>query len=162
MRLNPGIADERLKILGFRTMSKLSHNLLAAAVGAALLAQTATLAAAAPLPRATAITPVADTGVEQIQYRRGWRGPGVGAGVAAGIIGGAIIGGAIARSYEPRPYYYYPRAYYAPPPPVYYAPAPSYAAPYDDEVAYCMRRFRSYDPRTGTYLGFDGYRHPCP
>lgn len=30
------------------------------------------------------------------------------------------------------------------------------------DVAYCMRRFKSYDPRSGTYLGFDGLRHPCP
>jgi hypothetical protein len=28
--------------------------------------------------------------------------------------------------------------------------------------AYCMRRFRSYDPAVGTYLGYDGVRHPCP
>jgi BA14K-like protein len=32
----------------------------------------------------------------------------------------------------------------------------------DDAVAYCSRRFRSYDPDTGTYLGYDGLRHPCP
>ncbi|MEJ2373899.1 MAG: BA14K family protein [Pseudolabrys sp.] len=25
-----------------------------------------------------------------------------------------------------------------------------------------MQRFRSYDLRTGTYLGYDGRRHPCP
>jgi len=31
-----------------------------------------------------------------------------------------------------------------------------------DSVAYCEQRFRSYDPSTGTYLGFDGLRHPCP
>jgi hypothetical protein len=29
-------------------------------------------------------------------------------------------------------------------------------------VGYCMRRFRSYDPRSGTYLGLDGLRHHCP
>ncbi len=29
-------------------------------------------------------------------------------------------------------------------------------------LAYCEQRFRSYDPATGTYLGFDGLRHPCP
>jgi hypothetical protein len=29
-------------------------------------------------------------------------------------------------------------------------------------VAYCEQRFRSYDPASGTYLGYDGYRHPCP
>jgi hypothetical protein len=26
----------------------------------------------------------------------------------------------------------------------------------------CQQRFRSYDPSTGTYLGYDGLRHPCP
>ncbi|QOG19822.1 MULTISPECIES: BA14K family protein [Bradyrhizobium] len=25
----------------------------------------------------------------------------------------------------------------------------------------CAARFRSFDPATGTYLGFDGNRHPC-
>jgi hypothetical protein len=25
----------------------------------------------------------------------------------------------------------------------------------------CKQRFRSYDARSGTYLGFDGLRHPC-
>lgn len=49
-----------------------------------------------------------------------------------------------------------------------------YAAPYyaygdyaysgddDNAVAYCMSRFQSYDPSSGTYLGYDGLRHPCP
>jgi hypothetical protein len=73
-----------------------------------------------------------------------------GCAVGAGIVAGAIIGGAIANSrpryYEPPPYY--GRAYYPPPP--------------GDAVAYCMERFKSYDPRSGTYLGYDGYRHPCP
>jgi hypothetical protein len=32
----------------------------------------------------------------------------------------------------------------------------------DDAVAYCMQTYRSYDPASGTYLGFDGLRHPCP
>jgi hypothetical protein len=38
------------------------------------------------------------------------------------------------------------------------APAPAD----DDSVGYCMQRYRSYDPNSGTYLGNDGYRHPCP
>ncbi|MGX1319889.1 hypothetical protein AB7M17_003342 [Bradyrhizobium sp. USDA 377] len=25
----------------------------------------------------------------------------------------------------------------------------------------CAERYRSFDPATGTYLGFDGSRHPC-
>jgi hypothetical protein len=50
---------------------------------------------------------------------------------------GAIIGGALSQN------------------------APVYAAP-NNSVAYCMRRFKSYDPASGTYLGYDGRRHPCP
>lgn len=33
---------------------------------------------------------------------------------------------------------------------------------YDDAVAYCMQRFRSYNPNTGTYTGYDGFQHACP
>jgi BA14K-like protein len=29
-------------------------------------------------------------------------------------------------------------------------------------AAACAARFRSYDPATGTFMGFDGMRHPCP
>lgn len=79
-------------------------------------------------------------------WRGGWRGrsygPGIGLGL--GLATGAIIGGALAAPY-----------YYAPRPRVYYD------AP-DDSVAYCMQRFKSYDPASGTYLGYDGLRHPCP
>lgn len=31
----------------------------------------------------------------------------------------------------------------------------------DAHVAWCLSRYRSYDPRTNTYLGYDGYRHEC-
>jgi hypothetical protein len=47
---------------------------------------------------------------------------------------------------------------YAPPPPGY-APPPPVAA---NSVAACAQRYRSYDPTTQTFLGFDGQRHPCP
>ena len=40
--------------------------------------------------------------------------------------------------------------------------APGAAVVEGDSVAYCEQRFRSYDPSTGTYLGYDGLRHPCP
>lgn len=36
------------------------------------------------------------------------------------------------------------------------------AAASNNAVGYCSQRFRSYDPGSGTYLGYDGYRHPCP
>ncbi|MFL4996329.1 MAG: BA14K family protein [Microvirga sp.] len=66
-------------------------------------------------------------------YRRDY-----GSAAAAGAIGlatGAIIGGAIAQSQA----------------------APAYGG-----NAYCAQRFKSYDPGSGTYLGYDGLRHPCP
>ena len=28
-------------------------------------------------------------------------------------------------------------------------------------VQYCLDRYRSYDPRTNTFLGYDGYRREC-
>jgi BA14K-like protein len=74
----------------------------------------------------------------------GWHGGGWGY-YGGGFAAGAIVGGLLAAPY-----------YYGPPPGYYYGPPPG------DAVAYCMQRFRSYDPRSGTYLGHDGYRHPCP
>ena len=55
------------------------------------------------------------------------------------------------------PYYYYDDGYYDEGV-VAAAPAPAG----DDSVAYCMQRYKSYDPSSGTYLGYDGQRHPCP
>ncbi len=95
-------------------------------------------------------SPVAqESSVQQVQYRRWHGGPGyryygyrrgydrgygTGAAVLGGLAAGAIIGGAIASS----------------------------QAQAANAQAYCAQRFRSYDPASGTYLGTDGYRHPCP
>ena len=95
-----------------------------------------------------------------IDRRGGGFGLGFGAGVLGGVIGGALVA---PRYYGPTYYYdrpYYPRrsyyTYEAAPPP------PEYVEPPEDATSYCLRRFRSYDPRSGTYLGYDGKRHPCP
>lgn len=91
--------------------------------------------------------------------------------VVAGAAAGLILGGLIASQGSRGPYYggYYAPgpAYYDPGPAYYYAPAPTYYAPpppryYGDPIAYCMSRFRSYDPYSMTYMGYDGRRHPCP
>ena len=74
-------------------------------------------------------------------YGRHRGGFGVGAGIA-GLAAGALIGGAIASQAAPD---------YG------YAPVPA-----DDGSAYCAQRFRSYDPGSGTYVGYDGVRHSCP
>ena len=55
-----------------------------------------------------------------------------------------------------------PPGYVGAPPPVGPAIAGPGPQPGSDPTAYCMQRFKSYDPRTGTYLGNDGQRHPCP
>jgi hypothetical protein len=40
----------------------------------------------------------------------------------------------------------------------------SYAYGSDDDtaVAYCLSRFRTYNPSTGTFIGNDGRPHACP
>ncbi len=90
--------------------------------------------------------PAGARSVENVQFRRWHRGPhyrhgwqhrrhyGSGAAVLGGLAAGAVIGGAIANS----------------------------QAQANDAVAYCSQRYRSYDPASGTYLGYDGNRHPCP
>jgi BA14K-like protein len=65
-------------------------------------------------------------------------------------------GYAVAPAVQPGPDYDYAPGYAV-------APAvQSAATSADSEVAACEARFRSYNPSTGTYLGFDGARHPCP
>jgi hypothetical protein len=66
-------------------------------------------------------------------YRR--HRDGTAAAVIGGLAAGAIIGGAIASQN---------------------------AQAADNAAAYCAQRFRSYDPASGTYLGYGGLRHPCP
>lgn len=90
-----------------------------------------------------------------------WRGGGWGGrnyyrggAYLGGLAAGAVIGGALAAPYG---YYGGPYAYE---PDYDYGPG-VYAQP-DRDDAYCAQRFRSYDPASGTYLGYDGLRHPCP
>jgi len=62
-------------------------------------------------------------------------------------------------SYE----YYYGPGYFGPyryPPPYYDGYYPRYHE-HGDAVASCAARFRSYDPVTHSYLGYDGQRHHC-
>lgn len=106
------------------------------------------VAGAAPIGEPRALIKTVPTITETI-YWPGW-GWGWGAPVAGGLIAGAIVGGALAAA----PYGYYGPGYY--PPPVAYGPPPG------DAVGYCIQRFKSYDPSSGTYLGYDGNRHPCP
>ena len=82
-------------------------------------------------------------------HRGGGFWPGVAVGAGIGI--GSSYGYYGSPSYYDDSYGYYDEGVVA-------------AAPQtdDDAVAYCMQRYRSYDPASGTYLGNDGLRHPCP
>ena len=57
---------------------------------------------------------------------------------AAGIVGFAL-GSALANSYS----------------------APRYYGGGDSQDAYCARKYRSYDPYSNTFMGYDGRRHYC-
>ncbi|MDZ5698015.1 MULTISPECIES: BA14K family protein [Phyllobacteriaceae] len=98
--------------------------------------------------------------------------------LAAGIAGlaiGAIVGGALSqpRYYNDRVYIDPPRRYYRPAPVYreYYRPAPVYRGratyhyapePWSREwYRACDARYRSFDPSSGTFMGYDGQRHFC-
>ncbi|MBI1204670.1 MAG: BA14K family protein [Rhodopseudomonas sp.] len=114
---------------------------------------------AAPVPSATvALKSATADSVTEVRWR-GRRGGGVAAGVAAGLLFGGLLGAS--------PYYYGgPPAYYGPPvyyPPGFYGPVygPRYYGGSRSWLSYCFSRYRSFDPRTGTYMGYDGRRHYC-
>ena len=104
-------------------------------------------------------------GPARFQYQRGGYahgyGPGYGIGAgAAALATGALIGGAIASQNQG----YYPAQTYPPysDPGYVYSDAAPVMYNNGDSVAYCEQTYRSYDPDSGTYLGYDGFRHRCP
>lgn len=130
----------------------------------AALIGAATLASALPAHAETAQAPARrmpdlqkaypSESYTQYYYRRGYyygrpyyyrrdNGAAVAAGVA-GVAAGALIAGAIANQ----------SAAAATPPPPPGTVSPSVAA-------YCARKYRSYDPVTGTFLAHNGMRYVC-
>jgi hypothetical protein len=101
---------------------------------------------------ALALSSLAVTSPAQARWHGGWHHGWGGGAALGGFAAGAIIGGALASGpYYGSGYYYGPRYYND------YAYSPG-----GNEEAYCAQRFHSYDPASGTYLGYDGARHPCP
>jgi len=111
------------------------------------------------------------------QARDGWRHHHHGGGddfVAAGILGLAVGALAAGIATAPEPDYYEPmyreprprprpvRQYYVEPE-VVYLEGPVYALePWSSEwYRYCRDTYRSFNPRTGTFVGYDGNRHFC-
>jgi hypothetical protein len=128
---------------------RLASKIYAGVLIGAMLAEPAAAVPFQPAP------PPTDNAVVQVQHRghragprpvyrsnRGYRGGyrggyhrhgGDGGAVAAGAIIGLALGAIIAGQ-----------------------------AQQQNAVAWCSQRFRSYDPYSMTYLGYDGRRHRCP
>lgn len=109
-------------------------------------------------------------------WRRHYRHHDSGDAVAAGIAGlalGAIAGSVLSQPRHPDRVYIDPPRY-APPPRYHYReyrPAPVYRGrvtyryeiePWSREwYRACDARYRSFDPGSGTFMGYDGRRHFC-
>jgi hypothetical protein len=133
-----------------------------------------TLAVAMPAPEAWAQDPLggAILGGTAGAIIGGIAGGGRGAAIGAGI--GAATGAIIAAEGQRRRggYYYWRNGCYVQQPYGWVRVSPAYCGPVEyggpapvvagDPIAYCMQRYRSYDPSSQTYLGYDGLRHPCP
>jgi hypothetical protein len=145
------------------TMNRIATALLAAVIGAAPLLATATSASADSYRNGKRI--------HNPHYNNGYNNPNW-SGVGAGFVAGAAVGVGAGLLINRPP----PPVYYAPPPPppvVYYAaPARAYYPPppppayYDRgwteaHIEWCLDRYRSYNPATNTFTGYDGYQHVC-
>ena len=79
--------------------------------------------------------------------------------VAAGVLGlavGAIAAGVLADDPPYRPYYVEPE------PSVVYYQDQAQLEPWSPEwFRYCGDRYRSFNPDTGTFVGYDGDEHFC-
>ncbi|MBN9052971.1 BA14K family protein [Shinella sp. PSBB067] len=121
-----------------------------------------------------ATTLTATAGIAQARDRDGYWGPrpyprhhhrnnDALVGGAIGLATGMIIGGAIASQprYEERRVYVEPDYYPEPERRVIYRPAPSYEPWTQSWYRYCSQRYRSFDPNSGTFVGYDGREHFC-
>jgi hypothetical protein len=160
--------------------------IIAVALMAAAAPWLASPATALPISSPLALHSAVPSPFEAVGYRgRGYVGAGI------GLAAGAIIGGAILSATQPRygygyggynngyQAYGYDQGYAAGYEPEYveaprygygqgygpgYGRGPAYrqgAVAAGGDVGYCQQRYRSYDPASGTYLGYDGLRHPC-
>ena len=95
-------------------------------------------------------------------YARGY-GPGYGIGVGAAAVATGALANRRSHRHSNQGYYYPDQNYPGDSDPGYvYSDAAPTAYNNGDSVAYCEQTYRSYDPASGSYLGYDGFRHACP
>ena len=116
-----------------------------------------------------ATTLTATVGIAEARDRHGWnrhrhdRNDAL-VGGAIGLATGMIIGGALASQprYEERPIYVEPDYYPEPERRVIYRrPAPTFEPWTQSWYDYCSQRYRSFNPDSGTFVGYDGREHFC-
>ncbi|CAN7340020.1 BA14K family protein [Phyllobacterium sp. LjRoot231] len=128
----------------------------------AILAAAAFATAMVPLTSASA-----DSWRGDRYYRHHHNGNGdAWAAGAIGLAAGALLGGALAQPREPDVIYRdYDDGYDQRPVRVYREVAPRYygaAQPWSPGwYRYCANRYRSFDPETGTFRGYDGREYFC-
>ncbi len=116
---------------------------------------------------------IVSTSAQAQRHANAHRAGGVAHGTRIGgahINGARVVHGRVGGRYYRRGGYYYGGGYYYDDgwdfgglvAGMIFGGALAAQSSYADSVGYCVRRFKSYDPRSGTYLGYDGYRHPCP
>jgi hypothetical protein len=124
--------------------------LAAAALMAGMLsfggAQAANVMSGASAP--IGITKIKDANIQQASHR--WRRHRSGIFLGFGLA--PLFYSPFYRPHYYQPYYYEP--YYAQR--YYYAPAGG-----SRHVRYCLNRYRTYNVRTNTFRGYDGYLHRC-
>jgi hypothetical protein len=132
--------DDNLLLRSLNMRSKVLATVLLLSSAAFAISVPAT---SAPLMNQASVAKATPSSTETVYYRHGHRGYGYGyhrggggGALLGGLAAGAIIGGAIA--------------------------AGQANAAAQQNVAYCARRYRSYDPASGTYLNNDGNRYSCP
>jgi len=128
------------------------NKIVSAAVAAAIAAGAALQAAPA----------WADPGRGPIRAERDNRDAAIALGIVGGIagfiVGNAVAGNGAAPAHVVRPVPPMPSAR----PTGYHRPAPKLHAPWSREwFAYCFETYRSFDPKKGTYRGYDGRIHFC-
>jgi BA14K-like protein len=113
-----------------------------------------TSAAALALTACTVLATAGPASAAPWGWHHGWHGGWGLGGLAAGVIGGAVAA-ATSPLWAPG-YYGYGPAY-----PVYDYTPPAPVVVGGGGLGWCEAHFRSYNPATGMYLGYDGLYHRC-
>jgi hypothetical protein len=145
---------ESMKLIGKTKMAAAAALLASAVLSSAAFAAPASPAATQGVSKATSGQVQEVRGFRGWGHNGGWRGHqhgfgrgfGFGAAAAGLLLTAPYWGGGYGYGYGPYDDDYYSGQRYA----------------YGGGVDRCEATFRSFDPGSGTYMGYDGARHRCP